>query len=105
MHPSPILAPNKFDEKPSGVFRMQENLLAAWAPHRIPLWEKQRSPRSRIADREWASCPFPIPKNPMHSRCWSLAPLAFAFPVPLLRPENRRLVPSQHDGPDPPMEV
>ena len=34
---SPELGPNKFQGRPSGAFRMQENLLAAQAPPRTSL--------------------------------------------------------------------
>ena len=42
----PNLAPNKFQEKPSGVPRMQENILAAGAMFRAPLGEQTVLPQT-----------------------------------------------------------
>ena len=42
----PNLAPNKFQDRPSGASRMQENLLVNGAPPRIPLGKLQHSPDS-----------------------------------------------------------
>jgi len=43
--PSPSnYAPNKFQERPSGASRMQENFLAARAPARTPLGELTHYP-------------------------------------------------------------
>jgi len=61
--PPPNLAPNKFQERPTGASRMQENLLAAGAASHAQLGSLQRSPRlpnGREGRRGW----LPLLKNP-----------------------------------------
>jgi len=54
-------------EKPSGVYKMQETALAAGAPSLTPLGELTCSaPLDPAADGKGAGCP--IPKNPTPSR-------------------------------------
>jgi len=52
----PNLAPNKFQERPSGASGMQENLLAAGAPTRISLGELTAFPQTTQYRR-------PVPTN------------------------------------------
>jgi len=79
------LAPRKFQEKLSGASRMQENLLAAF----------YSAPPDPIPGGEEAGCP--LSKNP--TLFWPRASAQWVSA--LIR--NRTFDPSEHDGPDPPM--
>jgi len=56
------LGPNKFQERPSGVSRMQENLTAAGAPLPDRAGGVYSAPRGPLVGGEEAGCP--LPKNP-----------------------------------------
>jgi len=80
--PFPNMAPNNFQEKSSGVSRMQENLTAAGSPPRTP-------PRELISFSRWG---WGDGWLPLISALWAL---------PLTR--NRKLGSYQHDVLDPPI--
>ena len=46
----------KWQEKPSGIYKMQENAMATGAPHRTPLGSLQRSP-DPVPDGEGLAAP------------------------------------------------
>jgi len=56
----PELGPNKFHERPPGASGMQENLLAAGAPTRTPVWELtlHTAPPKVLASSEGAGCNY-----------------------------------------------
>jgi len=97
----PELGPNKFQERPPGATRMQENFLAARAPPWTPLRVQGGAPAAKKGTKwhshtpSWWGGGWLFPPQELHPRSLSFWP----------RPtRNRRLGPSQHDGLDPPMD-
>jgi len=72
--PPPNLAPNKFQERPTGASRMQENLLAAGAPSHAQLGSLQRSPMGLPNGREGRRGLVAPPQEPLPA----LGPLGLA---------------------------
>jgi len=86
--PPPNVAPNTFQERPSGASRMHENLVAAEAPPRTMLGSLQRSSRT---PSWWRGSKLPLPKNTTPA----LGPLGASLRASPLA-QNRRFGPSQH---------